>query len=68
MTFVIPRFATIFKDLNQAIPLPTQILLAISGTLQQYWWVGMILVLAASSPGGCGRPHPRAGCRGTAPS
>jgi general secretion pathway protein F len=45
MTFVIPRFATIFRDLNQAIPLPTQILLAISGTLQQYWWVGMILVL-----------------------
>src|SRR5436190_14927418 len=45
MTFVIPRFATIFKDLNQAIPLPTQILLAISGTLQQYWWVGMILIL-----------------------
>src|SRR5438445_5630033 len=26
MTFVIPRFVTIFRDLNQAIPLPTQIL------------------------------------------
>ena len=45
MTFVIPRFATIFRDLNQAIPLPTQILLSVSATLQQYWWVGMVVVL-----------------------
>src|SRR5712691_3923011 len=28
MTFVIPRFATIFADLGQAVPLPTQILLS----------------------------------------
>ena len=46
MTFVIPRFATIFKDLNQAIPLPTQILLAVSAALQQYWWVGLVVTLA----------------------
>ena len=30
MTFVIPRFATIFNDLGQTIPLPTQILLRVS--------------------------------------
>ena len=46
MTFVIPRFATIFRDLNQAIPLPTQMLLSTSAALQQYWWVGLVLVLA----------------------
>jgi general secretion pathway protein F len=46
MTFVIPRFATIFKDLNQAIPLPTQMLLSTSAALQQYWWVGLVLALA----------------------
>src|SRR2546428_2961426 len=45
MTFVIPRFATIFRDLNQAIPLPTQILLTVSATLQQYWWIGMVVIL-----------------------
>src|SRR5438034_3694817 len=45
MTFVIPRFATIFRDLNQAIPLPTQILLGVSGGLQQYWWIGLVGVL-----------------------
>lgn len=38
LTFVIPRFVDIFKDLGQALPLPTQILLTVSGTIQQYWW------------------------------
>jgi general secretion pathway protein F len=42
MTFVIPRFATIFADLGQTIPLPTQILLSVSAGLQAYWWVGAV--------------------------
>ena len=45
MTFVIPRFATIFQDLGQTIPLPTQILLSVSAALQSYWWVGAIVAL-----------------------
>jgi len=47
MTFVIPRFATIFNDLGQAIPLPTQILLSVSAYLQSYWWIGALAVMAA---------------------
>jgi general secretion pathway protein F len=47
MTFVIPRFAVIFKDLGQAIPLPTQILLELSGAVVSYWWIGLLAVLAA---------------------
>ncbi len=49
LTFVIPRFVDIFKDLGQALPLPTQILLTVSGVVQQYWWliaavvVGLVL-------------------------
>jgi general secretion pathway protein F len=46
MTFVIPRFATIFNDLGQAIPLPTQILMSVSAALQSYWWVGATLAMA----------------------
>jgi type II secretion system protein F len=46
LTFVIPRFATIFADLHQAIPLPTQILMAVSASMQTYWWVGVLAVLA----------------------
>ncbi|HEU4368555.1 MAG TPA: type II secretion system F family protein [Methylomirabilota bacterium] len=47
MTFVIPRFAVIFSDLGQAVPLPTQILLSVSAGLQAYWWVGATVILAA---------------------
>jgi general secretion pathway protein F len=46
LTFVIPRFATIFADLHQAIPLPTQILMAVSASMQAYWWVGVLGILA----------------------
>ena len=46
LTFVIPRFATIFADLHQAIPLPTQILMAVSASVQSYWWIGVLAVLA----------------------
>jgi general secretion pathway protein F len=47
LTFVIPRFAGIFADLHQAIPLPTQILLAVSAAVRAHWWVGGLAVLAA---------------------
>src|SRR4030095_13848170 len=38
LTFVIPRFVEIFRDLGQSLPLVTQILLSLSTGLQQYWW------------------------------
>lgn len=41
MTFVIPRFAGIFSDMGQAIPLPTQILLSVSQSVKEYWWLGL---------------------------
>src|SRR5437762_3992238 len=46
LTFVIPRFATIFADLGQTIPLPTQILLSVSTHAREYWWVAPPVVLA----------------------
>jgi general secretion pathway protein F len=48
LTFVIPRFATIFADLGQTIPLPTQILLAVSTRAREYWWVVPPVVLAVA--------------------
>ena len=48
LAFVIPRFADIFKDLGGAIPLPTQILLEVSGGLRRFWWVLAILGLGAA--------------------
>jgi len=40
VTFVIPRFAKIFSDMGQAIPLPTQIMLTLSQVVRDYWWAG----------------------------
>ena len=40
VTFVIPRFAKIFADMGQTIPLPTQIMLSLSQGVRDYWWVG----------------------------
>ena len=45
LNYVIPRFAEIFQEAGQALPLPTRILLAVSGFTRGYWWV-FLLVLA----------------------
>jgi type II secretion system protein F len=61
LTFVIPRFVDIFKDLGQSLPLPTQILLAVSGTIQQYWWLfaaallGLVLAIRMALGSEAGR-------------
>jgi type II secretory pathway component PulF len=45
VTFVIPRFAKIFSDMGQAIPLPTQIILTFSDYFRGYWWAGLALAI-----------------------
>jgi general secretion pathway protein F len=44
MNFVIPRFAQIFTDTKQLMPLPTRMLLAISAFTTGYWWVFVGLI------------------------
>jgi general secretion pathway protein F len=44
VTFVIPRFAKIFSDMGQAIPLSTQIMLSISHSVKSYWWIGIGII------------------------
>ena len=39
LNFVIPKFAQVFKDAGQSLPLPTQILLSISEFSKSYWWL-----------------------------
>jgi general secretion pathway protein F len=45
VTFVIPRFAKIFSDMGQAIPVPTQIMLTISHLVRSYWWAGLGIIV-----------------------
>lgn len=39
MGFVIPKLVTMFEDLGQALPVPTKILINISGFFTHYWWI-----------------------------
>jgi type II secretory pathway component PulF len=49
LTFVIPRFAGIFEDLGQALPLSTKALLSFSSFITNYWWAiaGLIILSLA---------------------
>ncbi len=46
MTFVVPKFVTIFQNNRIELPLPTRILVAISGFFTHYYWV-ILLIIAA---------------------
>ena len=39
ITFVIPKIVSMFQELNQTLPLPTVILLNISYSIQNFWWI-----------------------------
>lgn len=47
LKFVVPRFMTIFKGKEAALPLPTKGLLAISDFMNSYWYVLLFGVAAA---------------------
>ena len=46
VTFVLPKFSVIFRDLGTELPLPTQIIIAFSNVLLSAWWI-IILVMVA---------------------
>lgn len=40
LTFVVPKFASIFTDSTMKMPTPTRIMLQASEILRGYWWIG----------------------------
>ncbi|MGA1223485.1 MAG: type II secretion system F family protein [Phycisphaerales bacterium] len=38
LTFVLPRFAGVFKGKEEALPAPTQFLMGLSGFMVEWWW------------------------------
>ncbi len=46
LTFVIPQFSAIFKDIGGALPLSTKIILAFSSGLRSYWWIILLVITA----------------------
>ncbi|MEI8143186.1 MAG: type II secretion system F family protein [Candidatus Berkelbacteria bacterium] len=45
MASVVPKLATVFEQSGKALPISTQILLAMSGFMASYWWVVILGLL-----------------------
>ena len=54
-TFVLPKFKTFFDSLNAKLPLPTRMLLSMSGFISTWWWaIAGVIVMASSDSWRCG--------------
>jgi type II secretory pathway component PulF len=47
MTYMLPKFMTIFEDMKVPLPMMTQILVSISHLFASYWWLMLAVVIAA---------------------
>ena len=47
MTYMLPKFMTIFEDMKVPLPMMTQILVSISHVFANYWWLMIAVVIAA---------------------
>lgn len=45
MTFMLPRFLTIFEGLKVPLPFATRMLVGISHTFSSYWWVMLLIAI-----------------------
>jgi general secretion pathway protein F len=44
LVFVVPQFEQTFAQSGKALPLPTQIVVAVGTTIKQWWWAGLGLI------------------------
>ena len=44
--YVVPQFALMFKDMGQALPTPTRIMMDVASVFQTYWWAILLGVVA----------------------
>ncbi len=45
ITFIVPKFMMIFKEMNVALPPPTRVLLFISSLMKDRWFIGLGLII-----------------------
>lgn len=48
LTFVVPQFTEMFENSGQALPVPTQIVVALAEFLQSYWWLILLGLMSLS--------------------
>src|SRR5262249_37076356 len=46
LKFVVPIFANMFASMDIELPLPTKIVIGISNTVKDFWWVFLLLIIA----------------------
>ena len=49
LTFVVPQFTEMFESSGKALPVPTQIVVALADGLQAYWWLIMMVIITGVS-------------------
>jgi len=42
LTFIVPTITSIFSDMNQVLPTPTRLLIAVSNFFKSFWWIILI--------------------------
>jgi type IV pilus assembly protein PilC len=47
MTFVLPRFAELFKSLDTPLPPSTKFLMAVSDAMRSFWWLWILIAASA---------------------
>ncbi len=48
MTAVVPKITRMLLDTQQTLPMPTQVLIAVSNGFKTWWWAGLLVIAAIS--------------------
>ncbi len=46
LVYIVPTITGIFDDMQQVLPTPTRILIAVSDLFRSYWWILVVLLIA----------------------
>lgn len=44
--YVLPKFSAIFSEMGASLPLPTQVVIAVSSAAAKYWWLMLLSAIA----------------------
>ena len=47
MTYMLPKFLSMFKGMNLQLPIMTQMLVSFSDTIAAYWWLILLVIITA---------------------
>lgn len=46
ITFIVPKFVGMFQEFGQALPVPTMILVRVSGFITHWWWLILLFLVS----------------------